>query len=170
MFGTQAYDDVWIERVAEAAGVSIGLVYHYFGNKKAFAAAVVEAQSAALLDTMRTDESAPFDHQVHTALDAYLRFAESNEHGYRALRNAAAMADKTVRAIVDRNEAELERRVAAALGYREALPTELALTIHGWIAFTVAVCLRWLDERNTSRDAIRELCAHALLAIVVPTG
>ncbi|RMI28344.1 TetR/AcrR family transcriptional regulator [Nocardia stercoris] len=167
-FGTQAYDDVWMESVAAAAGVSVGLIYHYFGNKKAFAAAVVEAQSEALLAEMRTDASQPLDRQVRDALDAYLRFVEANEHGYRALRNAAAMADEDVRAIVDRNTAELERRIAAALGCSAAVPADVALTVHGWVAFTVAVCLRWLDDRGMDRDAVRDLCARALLRVVAP--
>jgi AcrR family transcriptional regulator len=33
LFAERAYEDVWIEEVAELAGVSRGLMYHYFPTK-----------------------------------------------------------------------------------------------------------------------------------------
>jgi AcrR family transcriptional regulator len=42
LFSESPYDDVWIEQVAEIAGVSRGLLYHYFPTKRDFFAAVVE--------------------------------------------------------------------------------------------------------------------------------
>jgi AcrR family transcriptional regulator len=34
-FGERAYDDVSIDAIAEAAGISKGLLYHYFPTKRA---------------------------------------------------------------------------------------------------------------------------------------
>ena len=45
LFSDGPYDEVRIERVAEIAGVSRGLLYHYFPNKRDFFAAVVERES-----------------------------------------------------------------------------------------------------------------------------
>ncbi len=49
LFSEDPYDDVWIEQVAEIAGVSRGLLYHYFPTKRDFFAAVVERESERML-------------------------------------------------------------------------------------------------------------------------
>ncbi|MDI9916529.1 TetR/AcrR family transcriptional regulator [Rhodococcus sp. IEGM 1379] len=54
LFADRSYEDVWIEEVAEIAGVSRGLMYHYFPTKRDFFAAIVEhelaEQQARILD------------------------------------------------------------------------------------------------------------------------
>ncbi|MGW2857715.1 helix-turn-helix domain-containing protein, partial [Streptomyces sp. NPDC001215] len=49
LFSENPYDEVWIEQVAEIAGVSRGLLYHYFPTKRDFFAAVVERAAAWVL-------------------------------------------------------------------------------------------------------------------------
>ena len=44
VFGQRPYDDVRIDEIAERAGVSRALMYHYFPDKRAFFAAVVKGQ------------------------------------------------------------------------------------------------------------------------------
>ena len=41
VFGKRPYDEVRIDEIAERAGVSRALMYHYFPEKRAFFAAVV---------------------------------------------------------------------------------------------------------------------------------
>ena len=41
LFASAPYDEVHIEKVAEQAGVSRGLLYHYFPTKRSFFAALV---------------------------------------------------------------------------------------------------------------------------------
>ena len=43
LFSTRAYEEVWIEEIAERAGVSRGLLYHYFPTKRDFYVAVARA-------------------------------------------------------------------------------------------------------------------------------
>ena len=50
LFADRSYEDVWIEEVAEIAGVSRGLMYHYFPTKRDFFAAIVERESQHLLE------------------------------------------------------------------------------------------------------------------------
>src|SRR5262249_47381912 len=40
-FGTRTYDEVSIDRIAQMAGISKGLLYHYFPTKRAFYVACV---------------------------------------------------------------------------------------------------------------------------------
>ncbi|MBJ8344392.1 TetR/AcrR family transcriptional regulator [Antrihabitans sp. YC2-6] len=170
VFGARPFDDISLEDVAEQAGVSPGLLYHYFGGKREFAAAVIESQSTRFLEMTKADESLPVEKQLLGALDAYLQYVEANEHGYRALHSPGMMADKSVAQLSRAGMRLQEQRIAAALGFSEDIPAEIALAIHGWIAFTIAVCLRWLDQRNRTRAQVRDLCANSLRAILNATG
>ena len=58
LFSESPYDEVWIEQVAEIAGVSRGLLYHYFPTKRDFFAAVVERESERMM-RMTAGDSAP---------------------------------------------------------------------------------------------------------------
>src|SRR6266480_4589396 len=46
LFAKRPYDEVWVEEIAAAAGVSRGLLYHYFPTKRDFFVAVVRQQFA----------------------------------------------------------------------------------------------------------------------------
>ncbi|MDT7795553.1 MAG: hypothetical protein QOD59_4994, partial [Mycobacterium sp.] len=50
VFGQRPYDDVRIDEIAERAGVSRALMYHYFPDKRAFFAAVVRAEGERLFE------------------------------------------------------------------------------------------------------------------------
>ena len=48
VFGKRPYDEVRIDEIAERAGVSRALMYHYFPDKRAFFAAVVRDEADRL--------------------------------------------------------------------------------------------------------------------------
>lgn len=170
VFGARPFDSVTLEDVAGEAGVSPGLLYHYFSGKREFAAAVIEAQSGQFLLSTQPDASLPIEQQLLGALDAYLQFVEANEHGYRALHSPGMMVDENLQRVSKAGMRLQEHRIATALGFADEVPPDVALAIHGWIALTIAVCLRWLDERTRTREQIRDLCAQSLLGILNATG
>src|SRR6516162_2354683 len=50
VFGKRPYDEVRIDEIAERAGVSRALMYHYFPDKRAFFAAVVRDEAERLYE------------------------------------------------------------------------------------------------------------------------
>jgi AcrR family transcriptional regulator len=50
VFGKRPYDEVRIDEIAERAGVSRALMYHYFPDKRAFFAAVVRDEADRLYE------------------------------------------------------------------------------------------------------------------------
>ena len=60
LFGTRPYDEVSIDDIAADAGVSKGLLYHYFGSKRAFYVATVQHAAAVLLEALTSvDQDLP---------------------------------------------------------------------------------------------------------------
>ena len=80
LFSEHPYDEVWIEQVAEIAGVSRGLLYHYFPTKRDFFAAVVERESERMLRMTAAEPGVPVREQLAASLDAFLGDAEHEEH------------------------------------------------------------------------------------------
>ena len=73
LFADRPYDEVWIEEVADLAGVSRGLMYHYFSSKRDFFAEILKVESARILEITAPDTSLPVAEQVAAGLDAYFR-------------------------------------------------------------------------------------------------
>jgi AcrR family transcriptional regulator len=169
LFSESPYDDVWIEQVAEIAGVSRGLLYHYFPTKRDFFAAVVERESERMLRMTATVPGVPAREQLDANLDAFLAYVEEHAHGYRAFHRADASGDQAVRKVYQRALVAQERQILAALaadpefGRLAGERPDLRPAVRGWLAFTTAVCLEWLRGSDLSRQQVRDLCARSLL-------
>lgn len=175
LFAQNPYDDVWVERVAEIAGVSRGLLYHYFPTKSDFFAAVVRRESERMLRLTAAVPGVPVRDQIGTGLDTFLAYVESHAEGFRAFHRAEETGDATVRRIYREGLAAHEEQILQALAAdpetastAHELPT-LRLAVRGWLAFMVTVCLEWLEEPELlPRAHVRDLCARALLGAIAP--
>ena len=70
LFAARAYDEVSIDELARAAGVSKGLLYHYFPTKRDFYVATVSEASRELPDVTPTP-------LIRTAVRGWLGFCEA---------------------------------------------------------------------------------------------
>ncbi len=174
LFSESPYDEVWIEQVAEIAGVSRGLLYHYFPTKRDFFAAVVERESERMLRMTAAVPGIPAREQLDANLDAFLAYVEEHAHGYRAFHRADASGDQAVRKVYQRALGAQERQILEAIaadpefGRLADERPDLRLAVRGWLAFTTAVCLEWLRGSDLSREQVRDLCARALLGTLAP--
>ncbi|MGW1163423.1 TetR/AcrR family transcriptional regulator [Streptomyces sp. NPDC002519] len=172
LFSENPYDEVWIEQVAEIAGVSRGLLYHYFPTKRDFFAAVVERESERMLRMTQAVPGVAVRDQLAASLDTFLAYVEEHAHGFRAFHRADAAGDQAVRRVYQRSLAAQERQILAALaadpefGPAVAQRSDLRIAVRGWLAFTTAVCLEWLRGAGLSRDQVRDLCARALWGVI----
>jgi AcrR family transcriptional regulator len=174
LFSESPYDEVWIEQVAEIAGVSRGLLYHYFPTKRDFFAAVVERESERMLRLTAAVPGTPVREQLSAGLDTFLAYVEAHAHGFRAFHRADAAGDQAVRRVYQRALAAQEQQILAALDADPDVPggiedrPELRIAVRGWLAFTTAVCLEWLRGSELTREQLRDLCARALLGAIAP--
>ncbi|MGC0362272.1 AcrR family transcriptional regulator [Rhodococcus sp. 27YEA15] len=164
LFTERAFEDVWIEEVAEIAGVSRGLMYHYFPNKRDFFAAIVERESHRLLHTTEPDESLPVREQIAAGLAAYIEYIAKNSRGVRAINVGALSADPAIRAIVDNELDAQQRRILDGLGLQGESRIVGAVAVRGWIAFVRTVCLD--SQVQLSKDELHVLCMRTLTAAV----
>ncbi|WP_109474527.1 TetR/AcrR family transcriptional regulator [Ornithinimicrobium cavernae] len=165
LFATTPYDAVRITEVADRAGVSRGLLYHYFPTKREFAIAVTQSVCSDVFHDAQPDGGWPVEQQLRFVLDAYVRFAEENRAGYRAM-HRGLIADPEVRELRRQDLARDEQRVLEAFGALPEPPEVLRLAVRGWLALVIALCLEWLDGPAVDRDALLDLMVGSLLDLV----
>ena len=165
MFSQRSYDEVSIDDLARAAGVSKGLLYHYFPSKKAFYVATLHAAAAQLLDATTPDPSLPPLDRLQRGLDAFLRYAEAHGEAYSALLRGAVSVDEEVFQILEATRARFQSRLL------EGLPSGLSgpavrLLSRGWVSLVETSTLEWVEKKELSRERFRKLLTNSLLAIL----
>src|SRR5579883_2676993 len=101
LFAERTYDDVSIDELAQAAGISKGLLYHYFPTKRDFYVATVREAAQQLLDRTATPaQMDPLD-RLRAGLDAYIDYVGKHGKPYQALLRSGIGADEEVARIVD---------------------------------------------------------------------
>jgi AcrR family transcriptional regulator len=171
VFGQRPYDEVRIDEIAERAGVSRALMYHYFPDKRAFFAAVVRAEGERLFEATNTPPESGqslFD-QLRAGVLAYLRYDEEHPHGAWTAYVGMGRSDPVLRGIEDvDNDRQAERilgRINAAVGDRldSKVERDLRITVYGWLAFTFEMCRQRLIDPSIDAGYVGDACAHALL-------
>lgn len=174
LLSTRTLDEISIEVLAEEAGISRGLLYHYFGNKQDFHVAVVRRAVEDLVAiTAPRDIDDPME-QLAVSIGAYLDYVVENYTGYVSLVRAAAGGNEELRAIYEEGRRALTDRIfevtgpegLEALGFSDS-PT-MRLLVKGWAAMLEDVIIAWVaDRRGIAREDLLERLARALPAIVL---
>ncbi len=173
LLATRSIDEISIELLAEEAGISRGLLYHYFGNKQDFHRAVVRRAADELIEvTAPSSDTDPLV-QLMLSLGAYVEYVTDNFEGYVSLVRAAASGDEGMREIYEEARAALTDRLfevagreqLAALGVTDSAATRLM--VRGWSALTEEVVISWVrSPAGVSRDDLLQRLAHGLVALV----
>jgi AcrR family transcriptional regulator len=165
LFAAHAYDEVSIDELARAAGISKGLLYHYFPTKRDFYIATVQEASRQLLELTETStELDPVD-RLRGGLDAYLDYVEAHAPAYAALMRGGVGSDPEVARVIDETRAKMCDRLLLELP--EVAPTPLIrIAVRGWLGFCEATSLDWLERRTVKRVQIRDLMLKVLLATI----
>lgn len=171
VFGSKAYDEVQIDQIAQQAGVSRGLLYHYFPNKRSFFAAIVQLGYDEILEVTRPDPALPPAAQLQAGLQAYLDYVQGHPHMYRAIFRSAAGLDASVRSVVDRNLDQQALRILAGMGGSSEPPPLTRLAVRAWMAFVIQAVLDWLDRGAADdREHLIAVCVGALAGAMSTTN
>jgi AcrR family transcriptional regulator len=168
----RSLDELSIDLLAEEAGISRGLLYHYFGNKHAFHEAVVRRAADDLIaQTAPPSDGDPLERML-TSLAAYLDYVVANHEGYLSLVKAAAGGNETLREIYEEARSSLNSRIFREDAQGDIIPDTPAtrLVVRGWSAMVEELVLSWIaDPRGVTRDELLGIMAASLPAIVEVT-
>jgi AcrR family transcriptional regulator len=159
VFTERSYDDASMAEVARAAGISKGLLYHYFPSKRDLFVATLEAAAADLRALTEPDPALPPAEQLVKAVDAYLGWIEDHADSYAKLLESQSGSDD-VRSYMAQMRADTVERLLGAV-VRGGDPAAVRTALHGWLWFMDGACLDWLAHRDLSRGQLRDLLVTA---------
>jgi AcrR family transcriptional regulator len=166
-----SFDAVSVDDVAREAGISRGLLFHYFPTKRDFQVAVAQAAVEEFLAVVQPSTSLPPEEQLRAGLTAFVDYVATRRDAFLSLVRGAGGGDRELRAVVDRAHDEVADAVLTTL--QEVLGVEetplLRTMIFGAIAFAEEAAVRWLTEGGSTRDELVGALEQLTLQAVVVT-
>jgi len=181
LFATRSYEDVSIEEVAREAGMSKGLLYHYFGSKRAFYTEVIRFAVEALVDRLVIDPTISGPDNVRRGLLAWFEFVAQQGDAYLAIMHGGLGADGEVGPILEEARRVLVQRILDGLEIEETgaaghqlgsgqasgpgqAPPALRIAVRSWIGMVETAALDWLAHGDLEPAPIIDILMAALFA------
>ena len=163
LIGTQPWDEISMAAIADAAGVSKPLLYHYFSTKSDLYLAAVQSAALELSVATLPDVTLPVPRRLLEALEAHVDWVDQHANAYRAILHGGLSSNAEVQAIVERSRVEVVYRIAGTYALDAQSPLQ-RIAIRGWIGFLESACIDWLGARDISKVQLVRLLASSLPA------
>jgi AcrR family transcriptional regulator len=159
---TTPIDELPIDRVAEEAGISRSLLFHYFPSKRDYYVAVISAAGRRLLRVTKPDEDLPPEQALREMLVQFVAFIERRRTAYISFVRGAAGGDDYAVEVYDDTRIGLCRRILTFLGTPEVADNRASaeyLRVHAWLSYAEDQAIEW----SGLPEADRPLTADALI-------
>ena len=172
LFAHRAPEEVSLDDVAAAVGVSRPLVYRYFpgGKPQLYEAALRSAADELVRCFTEPLHGAPTQ-RLGRALDRVLTFVDEHDAGFTALlRGGSVAVTSRTTAIVDGVRRTAVDQVLYHFQVADPGP-RLRLMVRTWISAVEAACLIWLDEgKQPAAAELRDWLVDHFLALLAVTA
>ena len=169
LLATRSLDELTIDVLAEEAGISRGLLYHYFGNKHDFREAVVRrAVDDLVRQTAPPEGGEPLD-RLLASIAAYVDYVVANYQGYVSIVKGAAGGNESMREVYEEARSALTDRIFTEDAQGDLIPDTPAarLMVRAWSAMAEELVLTWVaDPSGVTREQLLESMTASLPALV----
>jgi AcrR family transcriptional regulator len=167
-------ESLTIEYLSERAGVSRGLLFHYFGSKKGLHGEVARTARDSMLNaTAPLNELSPLD-RLHDTLMRIVQFVRDHRGTFYSLVRGASSGTVEVREALEQARSEQAERLIAVFRELGVADSELLrIALRSWVAFAEeALVESALDTDMTSEQIVSflERSARAVAASVDQGG
>jgi len=169
MLRSKPIHELSIDEIAGQAGISRGLLFHYFPSKRDYYVAVISAAGRRLLRVTKPDDSLPDEEKLQEMLRQFIAFIARRRTAYISFVRGAAGGDNFAVEVYDETRAGLTKRVLSYLGTPEVgdEPTSREyLRVHAWLSYTEDLAIEWSglpeDERPYTAQYIIDHSIEAL--------
>ena len=166
LFSTRPFHDVSTADVARAAGVTRGLVHHYFGGARDVYVAVLGEIAAAGVIVPGGDPSLPREQRVARNVDTWLDIVERNREAWLATAaQGDAIADPEIRDLIESGREAAVERILRANADLIADTPRARFALRSLLGLNQAACRQWLAGKAT-RAQTHALLTRSFLALV----
>lgn len=168
MLAERPLEQISVEEIADQAGVSRGLLFHYFASKRDFHLAIVRHAGADMLAHTEPDPTLEPLEMLRVSVCAYVDYVTDNRSTYVSLLRGSASGDEEMREEFERTRAVMAERIATHLP-RLGIEADarIRLAVRGWIAFVEETTITWLRDQPISREDLVGLHVAALPAVAL---
>lgn len=164
LFSTRAYDEVSIDAIAQEAGVSKGLLYHYFGGKRAYYLASIEHAAGGLLASLdAVPDTLIGPARALAMITAYVDFVEHHGEAYGTLLSGGVGSDPEVGDLLERSRQEVAARILQGVGLEAPRPV-FELAVRHYIGGVEAIVLDWDVRRQLPRAVLLQFLVEQVRA------
>ncbi|MET9389014.1 TetR/AcrR family transcriptional regulator [Streptomyces sp. NPDC006624] len=154
LFSRRSPDEVSIDEIASAAGISRPLVYHYFPGKLSLYEAALQRASDDLAARFVEPHEGPLGARLLRVMRRYFDFVDEHGPGFSALmRGGPAVGSSTTNALIDSVRQAAYVQILSHLGVTDP-PARLELVVRSWISLAESTALIWLDGRRIPREEL----------------
>lgn len=161
--------DLSVEQIAARAGISKSLMFHYFGSRRRFQVAVVQAVAADLLSATEPDRDLSPGAQLRRSIEDSVDYIAARRDLYLSLVRGAASGDAAMREIFDRTRTALADRTLDGMSDLGADVDDplLPIGVRGWLALTEEAIISWAPDGPVSRDRLVDFIESAFYRAVL---
>jgi AcrR family transcriptional regulator len=174
LFSQRSPDEVSIDEIASAAGISRPLVYHYFPGKLSLYEAALKRAAEDLAARFDEPHEGPLGARLLRVMCRFFDFVDEHGPGFSALMRGgpAVPADgvgsrehaSATNALIDSVRQAAYVQILSHLGVTDASP-RLELVVRSWISLAESTALIWLDGRRIPRAELEVQLVHDFAAL-----
>ncbi|MFJ9538207.1 TetR/AcrR family transcriptional regulator [Streptomyces sp. NPDC101225] len=165
LFSQRSPDDVSIDEIASAAGISRPLVYHYFPGKLSLYEAALRRAALDLAGRFDEPRDGPLGRRLRRVMHRFFDFVDEHGPGFSALmRGGPAVGSSTTNALIDSVRQAAYDQILSHLGVEDP-PARLELVVRSWISLAESTALIWLDGRRIPRAELETQLVHDFAAL-----
>jgi len=165
LFSQRSPDDVSIDEIAAAAGISRPLVYHYFPGKLSLYEAALRRAAEDLAGRFKEPQEGPLGARLLRAMRRFFDFVDDHGPGFSALmRGGPAVGSSATNALIDSVRQAAYEQILSHLDVQDP-PARLELVVRSWISLAESTALIWLDGRRIPRAELEAQLVHDFAAL-----
>ncbi|KUJ54580.1 TetR family transcriptional regulator [Streptomyces albus subsp. albus] len=165
LFSHRSPEDVSIDEIAEAAGISRPLVYHYFPGKQSLYEAAIQRAAQELTARFQEPQEGPLGARLLRVMERFFDFVDDHGPGFSALmRGGPAVSSGKTGAIIEEVRQAAYEEILRHLGIVHAAP-RVELLVRSWVSHAETTALLWLDGRRVPRAELERQLVHEFAAL-----
>ncbi|MYT26450.1 TetR family transcriptional regulator [Streptomyces sp. SID7760] len=165
LFSLRSPDDVSIDEIAAAAGISRPLVYHYFPGKLSLYEAALRRAADELAQRFVEPREGPLGARLLRVMGRFFAFVDDHGPGFSALmRGGPAVGSNRTNAMIDEVRQAAYEQIVTHIGIEDP-PARLELVVRSWVSLAESTALIWLEGRKIPRAELELQLVHDFAAL-----
>ncbi|MFD6388966.1 TetR/AcrR family transcriptional regulator [Nocardia sp. NPDC055053] len=169
MLAERSLEDISVDDIAKQAGISRGLLFHYFASKQEFHEAIARYVIEEFYTAIAPNRELSLFDMLRDSIERFVDYVTERSASYRSVLRGPASVTPEMSGYVDSTRSIIADLIVSELPLPPADPdlARLTLAIRGWIAFVEETILTWMIEKPVTREQLVDLLVESLPALAL---